>query len=271
MEYILREKTDDGIVTLTLNRPEKLNAFNRRMKDELYTALRDFDIEHDSKFCILTGAGKAFSAGEDLGSFNLDDSPEDLEFAVTQALKGYHRIVREILTIRKPIVAALNGTAAGAGLSIALACDDIFVVPRSGDKPNMLVPGFSSIGLVPDSGMVVLLERYVTPNVAEKWFEPGFVIPVRQAVTALGFEYNDDFSDEKDMLEEVSRCARNLMVTRSLREYGFTKWLRNTHILERLEKVFEKEIGAQVECVLSKDFREGRAAFLEKRKPVFNQ
>lgn len=265
-KHILYDKTDDGIVTITLNRPEVFNAFNREMANELLNALCDFENAEDEWFCVLTGAGKAFCAGEDLKNINLDASPQEQEYATRKALSSYQAIISAILDIPKPMVAALNGVAAGAGLSIALACDKRFIV---GSEENKLVPGFATLGLTPDAGMIALLERFMTNRQVSNWCERGFSISQRNAA---GMFMADWFPESNDPLDEIRTYARNLKETRSLKEYGATKSLLNAEILDLLEnKVFDLELRYQVELEQGADFREGLTAFREKRQPRFNQ
>lgn len=268
-KYILREKTDDGIVTITLNRPEVFNAFNRKMAEELLDALDNFEDAEDEWFCILTGAGKAFCAGEDLKNINLDASPKEQEDATRKALKSYHQIIYAILESSKPIVAALNGTAAGAGLSIALACDERFAV---GPGEARLIPGFATLGLTPDAGMIALLERFMTKRQVSEWCEKGFSISPRDAKEMGVIDGFFERNDVEPKLEVPRIYARNLKETRSLKEYGATKALLNAEILDLLDnRIFGLELEYQVRLEQGEDFQEGLTAFREKRKPRFNK
>ena len=265
-KHILYNKTEDGIVTITLNRPEVFNAFNREMANELLCALDAFEDAEDEWFCILTGAGKAFCAGEDLKNINLDALPEEQARATFDALTDYHMIISTILETPKPIVAALNGIAAGAGLSIALACDKRFAV---GPGEAKLVPGFATLGLTPDAGMIVLLERFMNKRQVRDWCEKGFSMSERDAE---GMFMISGFSELGDLYDSPIAYARNLKENRSLAEFGATKALLNAEILYLLDKhIFDLELKHQPELEQGEDFREGLAAFKERRKPRFNR
>lgn len=276
-EHILYETTDDGITTITLNRPEVRNAFNRKMAVELSCALYDFAGSDDEEFCILTGAGASFCAGEDIKKINLD-APKDVQKGETrQALLGYHDIIRAIIAIRKPIVAALNGSAAGAGLSIALACDERFAV---WDEGFVLAPGFSKIGLVPDAGMIALLERFVRYPEISNWLTPGFALERRYWDSRFLFApfYNDDekmvetCNTVEQMLSAIKEYATRFIEIRSFAEFGAAKTILNVGLWKHLnEVVFPQELEEQVALEQGDDFREGLMAFREKRSPKFNQ
>ena len=265
-EHILYS-TEDGITTVTLNRPEVFNAFNRKMGEELQSALECFKMSRDEWFCILTGAGKAFCSGEDLKNIDLDLPAGEQARNTCEALDSYQGIVYSILGTPKPIVAALNGTAAGAGLSIALACDERFAI--SGDK-NMLVPGFGRIGLVPDAGMVPLLQRLVGYRRAKEWLEPGFGISMKEACDSRDL-VSTLYDNTETMLAGVKEYALCIRESRSLAEFGSTKILMVEGMMDILDKIFYLELELQTRLELGDDFREGLAAFKEKRKPNFNR
>ncbi len=273
---ILYETTDDGITTITLNRPEVFNAFNREMASELSDALSNFANEKDEWFCILTGSGKAFCSGEDLRNIDLDASDEEKREFTREALGSYHKIILQILESAKPIVAALNGTVAGAGLSIALACDERFAV--EGDK-NMLIPGFSGIGLTPDAGMVPLLGRLVGYQETKKWLAPGTHMTFSKVCEPRNAGEFQDFRiisalyfDMERMKFGINEFAHRLRRDRSLAEYCATKVLLNADMREKfLNGIFKMELKMQTLLEQGEDFREGLTAFREKRKPRFNR
>jgi 2-(1,2-epoxy-1,2-dihydrophenyl)acetyl-CoA isomerase len=269
-KHVLREKTDDGIVTITLNRPEVSNAFNRTMAAELLDALHCFSEAEDEWFCILTGTGKAFCSGEDLRNINLDVPKEEKEEFTHTALDSYHSIILAILESQKPIVAALNGTAAGAGMAIALACDERFAVV--GEK-SMLIPGYADIGLTPDAAMAPLLERLVGYRICTRWLRPGFRISMRNAENSGVFLNGgyDIFFETAVMMNVIREDARKeFLEKRSFSEYCATKAQMNAGMLNKLKTIFPMEIDLQTELEQGDDFREGLMAFREKRHPVFN-
>lgn len=266
---ILCETTEDGIVTITLNRP-KVNLFNREMGRELIDALHKFYFSETERVLILTGAGSAFCAGEDLKEIDFAASPIEQADRTRKALYQYHNIVHAILASKKPIFAALNGVAAGAGLSIALACDERFGFKNI--KAD-LVPGFASIGLTPDAGMAALLERLVGYHESKKWLRPGFSLAIDDPGSQKVIRSCTNLSeDPRDLLDWVQDQARKLMQSLSLAEFGATKAIQNVGLIHHLlNNVFPMELDLQVKLELGPDFREGLTAFREKRKPKFNQ
>ncbi len=255
-KYILYETDGDRITTVTFNRPERMNVFNREMCAELTLALVRFAHADEEKVLILTGAGRAFSTGEDLSNINLDANYDEMcEYAKT-ALRDYHSIVQWILGVQKPVVALLNGVAAGAGLSIALACDYRFVVGDSDDlrgNRSIFVPAFADMGLIADSGMTATLPRLVGKHEAQKWCElPRYGVSIGKGV-ALGVV---DDPTTLDVIAKGSSVA-----------YAFSKDARNNALLYKLNKrVFPWELRAQTACLQSYYFKEKARAFLEKQK-----
>lgn len=263
--HLLYETDGDGITTITLNRPERMNAFNRKMSGELVLALDRFAHGDDEKVLVLTGAGRAFSTGEDLRNINLGASDMEIREYAKEALRDYHNIVRAILLTGKPIVAMLNGIAAGAGLSIALACDERYalteVIDVESGRANILVPAFADMGLVADAGMTATLSRLVGRQEAQKWCEmPGKRISI---VKAISLKIIDSW------------LIANFPKTTTLEEflnlspvaYAFSKELRNNALIYKLNKrVFPWELRAQTICLQSDYFKEKARAFLGRQK-----
>jgi len=233
-KFIQYQTSADGITTITLNRPP-VNAFNAQMRSDLIRALQSFDIARDERIAILTGAGKYFSAGEDLHNvpLNGNDMRDDMAIAAyaAETLEQYHTIIRAILSICKPIVAVVNGMAAGAGLSIALACDY-----RYASTPNSFVTAFESMGLICDSGMMSTLPR------------------LEDKTTLL---------EHSEILDELMRSLAKI----SPLAYSFSKQMRNSALFRELnEHVFPWEIRAQTECLQSEYFKQKAKEFLTKEK-----
>jgi 2-(1,2-epoxy-1,2-dihydrophenyl)acetyl-CoA isomerase len=255
--HILYETGDDGITKITLNRPP-VNAFNRVMSQELVLALDRFACARDERALVLTGAGKAFSTGEDLASINLDATIPQMHKYAEEALRDYHEIVRTILLTGKPIIAELNGVAAGAGMSITLACDyRLTEYPAwHSDNDTVFVPAFADMGLVPDSGMVATFPRLAGRKVAQELCEErGVKISTADALRLNLLEIGSPIKLAKS-LAEGSALA-----------FAFSKEIRNKALLYKLNKrVFPWELHAQADCLASGYFKEKARAFLAKQK-----
>ncbi|MBI3420493.1 MAG: enoyl-CoA hydratase/isomerase family protein [Candidatus Sungbacteria bacterium] len=267
--HILYETTDDGITTITLNRPEVRNAFNDKMRTELVLALYRFAHAEDEKVLILTGAGRAFSTGEDLRNIDLGASNQEMRKFAEEVLRDYHNIVRALLLIGKPIVAMLNGAAAGAGLSISLACD--FRLADYGWEHKNIFPAFASMGLIPDSGMVLTLPRYISsgfnqhvrtwlydPNFKGVTFEEAFGLGVIDSVynSTMGYNFPTFVRNYAGRFAKASPLA-----------FSSTKTSLNELLMRELnERVFPWELRAQTACLQSDYFKEKVRAFLEKQK-----
>lgn len=255
-EPTLLTRTQDGIATLTLNRPAVLNAMNRQLSGELVAALQRIAGDDSIRAIVLTGEGRAFCAGQDLvEAIPKGDEHPDLG-AIVKAV--YTPVIRAIRTIEKPVVAAVNGIAAGAGAQLALLCD-IVVASQSAS----FVWSFTKIGVIPDTGGTFLLPRMVglqraaaltmlhdklTGDQAREW---GLVYKVVDPVLP-------------EAMEIAYRLAK--MPTRAL---GLTKRGFNQSLGLDLEKAMEFEENLQREAGLSGDYKEGVQAFLEKRPPVY--
>jgi 2-(1,2-epoxy-1,2-dihydrophenyl)acetyl-CoA isomerase len=249
----------DGVLKLTLDRPDVLNSFNARMAGELLSALRDAAADDATRAVLLTGFGRGFCAGQDLAEVMPNDAgaPADLGEVVE---RQYNPIVRAIRTTEKPFVCAVNGVAAGAGANIAFACD--LVVAAEGAT---FVQSFSKIGLIPDSGGTFILPRVVGLQRAN-------------ALAMLGEKIDADRAKEWGLIYEVVPAAtladtsfdlaRRLaaMPTRAL---GLIKRGFNASARNDLDAQLALEVELQREAGRSADYAEGVRAFVEKRKPRF--
>lgn len=250
---LLFEKRDH-VGWLTLNRPEVYNAFNREMALALQDALRDCESDKSVRALYLTGAGKAFCAGQDLQEAIQTDN---LHIILSQ---HYNPIIRLLRGIEKPVVCAVNGVAAGAGANIALACD-ITVAAASAS----FIQAFSKIGLIPDSSGTFFLPRIVGYQRAAALMMLGDKVSANDAV-AMGMIYGS-FPDEQ-FAEESRNLALKLasMPTKGL---GLTKRALNASFDNNLEQQLQLEDELQTEASKTYDYTEGVKAFLEKRKPLF--
>ncbi len=255
MSTLLFEK-QAGIARITLNRPEKYNSFNREMALALQAALDDCKADDEVRAIYLTGAGKAFSAGQDLGEIVAEDGP-----ALTTILtEHYNPIVTRLRAIEKPIVAAVNGVAAGAGANIALACD-VVVATESAS----FIQAFSKIGLIPDSGGTFTLPRLIGFQKASALMMLGDKVPAVEA-ERLGMIYNFFPDDE---FEQASYALAEQLAQMPTTGLGLTKRALNYALTNDLDRQLDIEDQLQSAAGQTEDYAEGVNAFLEKRKPSF--
>ena len=255
MDSIVFEK--DGFVgKITLHRPEVFNSFNREMASLLHAILDQCREDPEVRAILLTGAGKAFCAGQDLQEVTGQDAPS-LENIVNHT---YNPTIKRLREIEKPIVCAVNGVAAGAGANIAIACD-ITVAKESAS----FVQAFSKIGLIPDSGGTYFLPRIIGRQRATALMMLSDKITAREA-EEMGLIYKV-FKDQ-DFDAEAMALAQRLaqLPTQAL---GLTKRALNYSLDNDLDKQLAIEEQLQSTAGNTYDYQEGVAAFLEKRKPVF--
>ena len=246
----------DNIARLSLNRPEKLNAFNRSMALELQDHLLNCDENDSVRSVVLTGVGRAFCSGQDLSEFPPDQLP-DFEKSIDE---NYNPVIRLLKTIRKPVLCAVNGVAAGAGANIALACDIVVAISSA-----QFVQAFSKIGLIPDCGGTFFLPRLVGLQKATALMMLGDKISAMEA-ERMGMIYA--CFDEADFELKAGQIATALaalpttalILTRKALLESFANTLEQQ--LE-LEKKFQHKAGHTA------DFKEGVTAFLQKRAAIF--
>lgn len=254
MPSILFSLAND-IAWITLNRPETYNAFNREMALLLQQHLDDCKAP-EVRCVLITGAGKAFCSGQDLAEVVDPDGPE-LSAILDE---HYNPIVRQIRELEKPVVAAVNGVAAGAGANIALCCD-IVVAAQSAS----FLQAFSKIGLIPDSGGTYFLPRLIGWQKASALSMLGERVAASDA-EQMGMIYRA-FPDEA-FAAEAEKIARTLalMPTKGL---ALTKQALNRSLTADYSQQLRTEEELQIKAGKTHDYREGVAAFLEKRKPLF--
>ncbi len=255
MSYIL-STFHNKVCTITLNRADKFNSFNREMALQLQQALDAADADEEVRAIVITGLGKAFCAGQDL-SEAIDPTGPGIAKIVDE---HYNPIILKIRKIEKPIIAAINGVAAGAGANIALACDIV-----TATQSASFIQAFSKIGLIPDSGGTFFLPRLVGLQRASALMITGDKVTANDAL-AMGMIYKV-FADET-FLTDITLYAENIanMPTKGI---GLTKRLLNESLFNSHEKQLTREGIAQVEAASTYDYSEGVSAFLEKRKPDF--
>jgi len=250
---------DAGVATLTLNRPEALNSFTTEMHADVHAAMQQVADDAAIRCLVITGAGRGFCAGQDLGdrAVATDGGAPDLGESVE---KNYNPLIRGIMTLPKPVICAVNGVAAGAGSSIALACD-IVLAARSAS----FIQVFCKIGLVPDSGGTWNLPRAVGLARAKGLAMLGDRLPAEKAEEwGLIWKCVDD-----DTLARETREMARYFATQPTRALGRIKKLLNESGSNTLFEQTELEKQAMQELGQSEDYREGVAAFMEKRQPLF--
>jgi 2-(1,2-epoxy-1,2-dihydrophenyl)acetyl-CoA isomerase len=245
---------DGGILTITLNRPEVYNAFNAALHAGLRAALEEAAAP-DVRAVVITGAGKGFCAGQDLKEFQ--EMPESIRERLEQT---YHPNIRLIRRLEKPVVAAVNGACAGAGLSLAAACDI-----RIASDAATFVPGFIGIGLVPDSGGTWFLHRLLGFARAFEWMTSNRRLT---AAEAHAWELVSEVVEAGAFAARTAELAA-FYAESPTRAIGMTKRLFEHAYTATLEEQLELEARFQQEATASADFTEGVTAFLEKRPPRF--
>lgn len=245
---------EGAVLTITLNRPDVLNAFNADMHRALAAALKEAR-SSDVRAVVVTGAGRGFCVGQDLTEFR--EAPGDIGNRLRET---YHPNVLAIRTLEKPVIAAVNGAAAGAGLSFACACD-----LRLAADSAVFVPAFINIGLVPDSGGTYFVTRIIGPARAFEWLASGRRLTAAEAhAWGLVSEVVEGDGLAGRAAEVAARFAA--LPTRGV---GMTKRLIDRALDATLEEQLEREAQLQTAATQTADFREGVAAFLEKRPPDF--
>lgn len=248
----------NGVARITLNRPDVLNSFNREMASAFQSALGEAGEREDVRAVLITGAGRAFCAGQDLDEVKpTGDAPPQIGETVDH---NYNPTIRLITTIEKPIVCAVNGVAAGAGANIAFACDIVIASNKAS-----FIQSFSKIGLIPDSGGTYLLPRLVGLARAKALTMLAEKLEAKDA-KAIGLIH--DVVGEDDLAETAGALVVKLaaMPTRGL---GLTKRAMNEAFTNDLSTQLDLERDLQTIAGQTHDYAEGVSAFLEKRKPEY--
>ena len=248
--------TAGGVLTLTLNRPDALNSFTVEMKEGLLAALKDAARNKEVRVVVLTGAGRAFSAGQDLK----ERSGPDVNDLGTELRTRYNPIILAMRRLEKPIIGAINGVAAGAGISVALACDIVL----ASDKASFM-EAFGRVGLVPDTGSSWFLPRLVGPaRAAEMMFTADSV----DAATAERIGLINRVVPADSLMDEANALAARLAQAAPI-ALALAKRALNRALTSTLEDALEFEAQLQSIAGRSADHTEGVAAFVEKRPPSF--
>lgn len=249
----------DGVATLTLNRPDKLNSFTADMHEEVRSALNQVKGDASVRVLVLTGAGRGFCAGQDLSDRAVapGSAPVDLGESVE---KYYAPLVLALRALPMPVICAVNGVAAGAGVNLALACD-IVIAARSAS----FVEVFCKLGLIPDTGGTYFLPRLIGSARATGLAMLGDKLTAERA-ESWGLIWK--CVDDADLADEVGTLARHFASAPTL-GLARAKQALQASGLNTLEQQLALEAGYMRELGYSNDYREGVAAFMEKRQPAF--
>ena len=253
-ETLLLDKSE-GVATITLNRPEALNAIDLVMREELYTLFVDLAKDNEVGAILLTGAGKAFSSGGDVGTFGTA-----VPNAGRKRLQNLYRIIRVMMEMEKPIIAAVNGGCAGASLGLALACDLIVCSEKA-----KFALAFAKVGLVTDFGLSYMLPRLVGLHRAK---EMVLLAKTFTAAEAREAGLVSAVLPPEALMPKAREMAVGLATGPRI-ALGLSKNILNRSFESTFESCLANEAWAQDLCMLTADYQEGVTAFREKRPPVF--
>jgi 2-(1,2-epoxy-1,2-dihydrophenyl)acetyl-CoA isomerase len=260
-QAVLLDRFENGVLTLTLNRPERLNALNGALIEALSDGIKRVGTDPECRAVLITGAGRGFCAGADLA--NRAFAPGDARPDLGQALeKGLNPIIRGIRNLPKPVVCAVNGPAAGAGANIALACDIVLAA-----KSAQFLQAFARIGLIPDAGGTFVLPRLIGDARARALMMLAEPIAAEQA-QAIGMIYRA--VDDEDLMGESHTVAERLAAA-STHALGLMKRALAASPTNSLDAQLDLERDLQREAGASDDYMEGVRAFLDKRPANFGR
>jgi 2-(1,2-epoxy-1,2-dihydrophenyl)acetyl-CoA isomerase len=259
-DSMILESRQDGIATLTLNRPDKLNAINKDLAVALNESLGRLTADKSIYVVIITGAGRAFCSGGDLGVIGEGRKHNDTTELEPLLRAGMHAVLK-MRSMAQPVIAMVNGPAAGAGMNIALAADI-----RIASESATFGQNFIKIGLFPDYGGTYFLPQLVGYAKAAEMFYTGDMIDAR---TALDLRIVNRVVPDAQLEAEARKLARKIAEAPSVSIRAMKNALFGSRKLE-LEKALDDEVEQQLKCFKSPDCREGINAFLEKRKPQFH-
>lgn len=255
MAFILSE-IKNGVAVITLNRPDKFNSFNREMALLLQSILDDCRADVNVRCVLITGAGKAFSAGQDISEL-VGENAIGIDKILSE---HYNPVVTRIRNLAKPVVAAVNGVAAGAGANIALCCDIVLAASSAS-----FIQAFSKIGLIPDSGGTFFLPRLIGFQKASALMMTGDKVSAEEA-DRMGMVYK--VIDDAAFADEAMKLALSLAQMPTL-GLAYTKMALNHSMHRTFEEQLKEEDILQRKAAATEDYAEGINSFLEKRKPTF--
>jgi 2-(1,2-epoxy-1,2-dihydrophenyl)acetyl-CoA isomerase len=250
----------DGVLAITLHRPDVLNSFNREMAQALQAALRHAASDDTVRAVLLTGAGRGFCAGQDLAEALPAEQGGAMPDIGVFVRESYNPIIRAIRTLEKPVLCAVNGIAAGAGANLAFACDLTIAAAEAS-----FVESFAKLGLIPDTSGTFFVPRLAGVQRATGMF---FLAEKLPAATAKEWGLIWDVVPGAELLSTVRATAARL-ATQATRGFGLTKRALNASFANSLDEQLEVEAQAMHEAGRTADYEEGVRAFLEKRAPVY--
>ncbi|MGF1684915.1 2-(1,2-epoxy-1,2-dihydrophenyl)acetyl-CoA isomerase PaaG [Photobacterium minamisatsumaniensis] len=259
MEDSVLYSVEAGVGLITLNRPKQLNSFNPEMHKTLMKCLKDANKNDAVRSIVITGAGRAFCAGQDLNDRNIsaEQAMPDLGESIE---RFYNPLIKMITELNKPVIAAVNGVAAGAGANLALACDMVIA-----SKSASFIQAFCKLGLVPDSGGTWTLPRLIGPARAKALMLLGDKLPAQQAQEwGMIWQCVDD-----NELMAVAMGLGQHFATQPTTGLGYIKRAINSSSNNTLSEQLDLERDLQRLAGRTADYREGVSAFFEKRQPVF--
>ncbi|MBI5927759.1 MAG: enoyl-CoA hydratase/isomerase family protein [Chloroflexi bacterium] len=260
MDTPILTEQQGGILTITLNRPEKLNAMTDPMLEELLEALKQAERDPSVRVVILTGAGRGFCPGQDLGAAK-ERGSETGDYGYGKHLREtYNLVILRMRRLPKPIIGAVNGPAAGAGMSIALACD-----MRIAAESAVFVQAFVKVGLVPDSGATWLLPRLIGQTRALELMLTGRRVSAQEALE-MGMIHQ---VVPDDQLMSCAQAVAQTLAKAATKSIGYIKRGLEFAATHTLEESLEYEADLQDMAGRTADHREGLTAFLEKRPPHY--
>lgn len=259
-ENILLIEKKGKVGVITLNRPDKLNAFNDELTFRLQDALKELEKDKDVRAIVITGAGRGFCAGQDLQSRSISQEVGERPSLGDSIRRRYNPIIAKLRRMEKPIIAAVNGVAAGAGASLAFACDY-----RIAGESVSFIQSFTKVGLVPDSGSTFMLPRLIG---ATKAFELMLSAEKLPAAEAMKLNLINKVCPDADVMKEAMELAEKLAAGPT-KAFALTKRAINKALFHDLEELLEYEASLQEIAGRSDDFQEGVKAFVEKRTPAY--
>jgi 2-(1,2-epoxy-1,2-dihydrophenyl)acetyl-CoA isomerase len=249
----------DGIAVLTLNRPERLNSFTQAMHREVRDALDTLQADKSVRVLVLTGAGRGFCAGQDLNDRAVEPGRQGVDLGESVE-KFYAPLVTTLRTLPMPVICAVNGVAAGAGANLALACDIVLAA-----KSASFIEAFCKLGLIPDTGGTWVLPRLIGPARAMGLALLGDKLPAEKA-EQWGLIWR--CVPDEALMDEAMAMAEHFAKAPT-KGLAFTKKAMLASSTNTLEQQLQLEAGMMRELGYSHDYREGVAAFIEKRQPQF--
>ena len=253
-------RRDGDAVTIELNRPEALNAWNAQFGADLLAALRGAAADESIRAVVITGGGRAFSSGADLKDISTETTPDGRPDVYKTLTERYHPIMEAIREMPKPVLASVNGPAVGIGCSLALCCDLILAAQSA-----YFLLAFVNIGLVPDGGSSLFVPSRVGVARASDLMMLGERLPAERA---LQWGLINQVTPDEQLAERTAALAARL-ASGPTRSYAGAKRLLNNRLYARIDEQLELEAQLQQEMVGSDDFIEGATAFVQKRAPQF--